>query len=213
VQPNIDDDMMGGGAGAADPRAIFGRASNATADDAAQVRRTITMYRDGFIVDDGPYRRLDDPANRPFLEDLARGITPKELVDEASQESKGVVVGLVDKRNEEYVPEFQSFSGHGTSLGTRQAGGVVFDPAALSEPNFSNANNLTSIQARLGNQRRVLRVPLSATIEQVASLLRSDVDGPFRLVAGFPPKPLEDAAQTVEDAGLKGAQVQVQKAE
>ncbi len=33
----------------------------------------ITMYRSGFTVDDGPYRRLDDPANAPFLENLASG--------------------------------------------------------------------------------------------------------------------------------------------
>ncbi len=34
---------------------------------------TITMYQSGFTVDDGPYRMLDDPANAPFLENLASG--------------------------------------------------------------------------------------------------------------------------------------------
>ncbi len=33
----------------------------------------ITMYRSGFTVDDGPYRRLDDPANAPFLDNLGNG--------------------------------------------------------------------------------------------------------------------------------------------
>jgi SEP domain len=34
---------------------------------------TIYMYRQGFVVDDGPFRRLDDPANETFLKDLAKG--------------------------------------------------------------------------------------------------------------------------------------------
>ena len=33
----------------------------------------IVMYRNGFVVDDGPFRPLDDPANEPFLRDMARG--------------------------------------------------------------------------------------------------------------------------------------------
>lgn len=28
---------------------------------------TITFWRNGFTVDDGPLRRLEDPANAPFL--------------------------------------------------------------------------------------------------------------------------------------------------
>ena len=38
------------------------------------------------------------------------------------------------------------------------------------------------------------------------------IEVPFRIVAGFPPKPLADGNQSVEDAGLKGARVQLQKA-
>lgn len=40
---------------------------------AAAPARTITMYIGGFTVDDGPFRRLDDPANKEFLKDLANG--------------------------------------------------------------------------------------------------------------------------------------------
>lgn len=32
------------------------------------VTHTITFWRNGFSVDDGPLRRLDDPQNAPFLE-------------------------------------------------------------------------------------------------------------------------------------------------
>lgn len=36
-------------------------------------RYTITFYREGFTVNDGPYRARTDPANRPFLEAIERG--------------------------------------------------------------------------------------------------------------------------------------------
>lgn len=35
------------------------------------------MYANGFTVDDGPFRTLEDPANEPFLRDLARGYVTK----------------------------------------------------------------------------------------------------------------------------------------
>ncbi|KAL3821841.1 hypothetical protein ACHAXA_002594 [Cyclostephanos tholiformis] len=96
-------------------------------------RRTITMYRSGFTVDDGPYRRLDDPSNSEFLTSLAGGRIPRELSsnDGGTSSMAEVTVGLVDRRGEEYDPEhhgrggrggsggggFQSFSGEGQSLG------------------------------------------------------------------------------------------------
>ena len=62
-------DARGGGSGLAvqpNPNDIFGRAEN-DEEAAAKVTRKITMYKGGFVVDDGPYRRLDDPANADFL--------------------------------------------------------------------------------------------------------------------------------------------------
>lgn len=184
-----------------------------------------TQYRDGFVVDDGPYRRLDDPANADFLRALAMGRTPRELMEEssgsdssASAGAGNVVVGLVDKRGEEYVETFRSFSGQGTSLGsTAEAAPTssVFDPATLPEspPAVDESQPTTSIAVRLLNgQRRVIRINLSSTVADLARHLRAEAGSDrFRLAAGFPPKPLEDPNATVEAAGLKGAQVSMQK--
>jgi UBX domain-containing protein 1 len=181
-------------------------------------RRTITMYRDGFVVDDGPYRRLDDPNNAEFLRSLAQGRTPAELLSDGG-ESGNVTVGLIDKRKEEYIEQFQSFSGAGATLGgtsssaaTGNTAGAVVDPSTLPEPPETDTSRpTTSIQVRLPNgQRKVIKVNLEASVLQFAAHLRSNVDAPFRLVSGFPPKPLEDLDATVEAAGLKGAQVSVQ---
>lgn len=173
------------------------------------------QYRDGFTVDDGPYRRLDDPDNAEFLRSLAMGRTPRELTEE---EGGNIVVGLVDKRSQDYEEKFQSFSGTGASLGTTtrtaNAGGV-FDPATLPPAvETTAATATTNIAVRLLNgKRKVVSIALTATVTDLAAHLRDEADGvPFRLVAGFPPKPLEDATATIADAGLKGAQVSMQKA-
>ena len=191
---------------------VFGLAEQAGADDSSQVRRTITMYRDGFVVDDGPFRRLDDPSNGPFLRSLATGQTPQELLSEA--EGGDVMVGLVDKRNEEYVEQFRSFSGQGAALGSSAVTGNTVDPSELPEPTEADASRpTTSIAVRLPDgKRKVVKINLDSSVLQLAAHLRSSVDGPFRLVSGFPPKPIEDFSATVEAAGLKGAQVQIQKA-
>jgi UBX domain-containing protein 1 len=212
VEPKHDEDDTGG---ASNRDSVFNLAEQAGSDEPAQVRRTITMYLDGFVVDDGAYRRLDDPANADFLRSLAQGRTPAELVDHGVDAS--VTVGLIDKRREEYVEEFQSFSGEGATLGAVAVSGNTVDPASLPEAvPVDPARPFTSIQVRLPNgQRKVIKIQLDATVLQLAAhikpLLESDA-APFRLVSGFPPKPLEDFEATVEAAGLKGAQVQIQTA-
>merc|ERR1711865_1224784 len=112
------------------------------------------MYRDGFLVDDGPYRRLDDPANAEFLRYLARGQTPRELLAASSADAAegtgprtgNITVGLVDKRKEDYVETFRSFSGGGTTLGTSTTSSTaasdgdtaaatgIYDPTAVVPP-------------------------------------------------------------------------------
>jgi len=222
VLPNSDDDNDASSS-------IFRQAGQATADD-GPVRRTITMYRDGFTVDDGPYRRLDDPNNAEFLSSLARGVTPREL----SEGGEDVTVGLVDKRGEEYDPSaapsgggggggFQSFSGAGNSLGTatsssgggESSNGVFVPDASATAPTLDASRPSTSIQVRLLNGKRlVVKVNLDASVSSLGEHI--DANGastePYVLVSGYPPRPLTDLGQSIESAGLKGAQVMQKKA-
>ena len=78
----------------------------------------MTVYRNGFTVDNGPFRALDDPENAEFLQDMAQGVVPREL--EAG--AKGPVnVSLVDKRGEDYekppAPSYVAYSGAGQTVG------------------------------------------------------------------------------------------------
>lgn len=221
VEPNADDSAA---LAAPSSDSIFNLAEAAGSAGAEEeeetLRRTITMYRDGFVVDDGPYRRLDDPQNADFLRSLARGQTPSELLSES--QGGNITVGLVDKRKEDYVETFRSFSGAGQSLGAAAspagspAADGVLDPSALPAVSEDGANT-TSIAVRmLDGKRKVIKIALSCTVEQLAAraVLASNttIDVPFRMVTGFPPKPLLLLQQTIEEAGLKGAQVQLQKA-
>jgi len=183
-------------------------------------------------VDNGPYRRLDDATNAEFLRDLARGQTPRELLADpgtggtaadgtgTAANAGNVTVGLVDKRKEEYVEEFRSFSGQGASLGSAAAAAgdpSVFDPVtiAASTAAASAAQEgaaQTSIQVRLpSGQRHVVRIALDATVADLAAAVvgTTGEQARFQLVAGFPPKPLPEPTATIQNAGLEGAQVSV----
>ena len=168
-------------------------------------------------MDDGPYRRLDDPANGDFLRAIAMGRTPRELIPEEG--GGDVTVGLVDKRNEDYVETFRSFSGAGNALGAGSASSSAsgtFDPATLPSPppSVDAGRPSTSIAVRLLNgKRQVVKINLDATVQDLAAHLVPHAESnAFRMVAGFLPKPLTDPSATIEAAGLKGAQVSMQKA-
>jgi UBX domain-containing protein 1 len=203
--------------------AIFQRAEQggSNADENDTRRRVITMYRDGFTVDDGPYRRLDDPSNRDFLSSLARGVTPRELMSD-SVDGGEISVGLVDKRNEDYVETFQSFSGVGQSLGVSSlsVSGVI-DPrntpiAESPSVPADKVSKLTSIQIRLlSGKRLVVKLPLNAPVQAlVREILVSGDAGsePFVLMGGFPPRQVTDLSNTIENAGLAGSSVTQKKA-
>ena len=208
-----------------DRDAVFGRAEqdqDDNDDDEAttqQQRRRITMYRDGFVVDDGSFRRLNDPANAEFLRALAQGTTPRELEGERH-------VGLIDRRNDDYVEVILPFAGTGTTLGGRQLQSIdgIIDPTTFPSEEtititeeMNNTTNtitrMTTIAVRLMNgQRRIVTLPVTSTIWDLAIQLKDTTlpltqQQPFTLVAGFPPTPLTDLTKTIQDAGLLGAQV------
>ena len=189
------------------------------------------MYRSGFTVDNGPYRLLSDPSNSEFLTSLARGMVPRELQQDSGDGE--VMVGLVDRRGEEYDPEkhrresdnvasgggdeFQSFSGEGQSLGastaSSQNGGVI-DPThpnnTLSPPPVDPSKPMTSIAIRLPNGKRlVVKLNTCDSVSAIGQHIGQSVEGRYVLTSGYPPRTVENLDESVEAAGLKGAQVGV----
>jgi len=75
-----------------------------TQDATAPRVHTIIFYRNGvFTVDDGPPRRVDDPANAAFFDAIAKGGCAAEL--DPGQGAAPVTVNLLRKEEEYKEPE------------------------------------------------------------------------------------------------------------
>ncbi|KAL4147250.1 hypothetical protein PRNP1_011006 [Phytophthora ramorum] len=213
--------VIGPGGGDDHVANIIGRAQQdaraaAAAGESTQPRHIITFYREGFTVNDGPYRARSDAANRPFLEALERGHVPQEL--EGENRNEPVEISLVDKREEDYVappaPAYTAFSGEGQTMGsaTYAAEAVIQGDAASAErPVIDDKKPTTTLQIRLHNGQRLREtLNLNHTIRDLHAIIQLNNAGalPYTLLAGFPPRPVSsDLAQTIEQAGLKGAAV------
>lgn len=72
----------------------------------------ITLYSNGFVVGDGPFRPYDAPESQQFMKELNEGYVPQEV---RGQYKGGVDVGLEDKRKEAYrpptPPKYVAYSG------------------------------------------------------------------------------------------------------
>jgi hypothetical protein len=76
---------------------------------------TITVYKNGFTVDGGSLRTLDDPNTTAFFRAVARGRVPRLLScrkahSEELEEAGILAIDLVDKRKEDYVKPERTFS-------------------------------------------------------------------------------------------------------
>lgn len=81
-------------------RLLSGESLSAAPQRPENVMHNITFWRNGFTVDDGPLRRLDDPANASFLQSISNSECPKEL--EPADRRIQVHVNLM-RREEDYI--------------------------------------------------------------------------------------------------------------
>ncbi|KAK9689597.1 hypothetical protein RND81_09G070300 [Saponaria officinalis] len=187
------------------------------------VIHTITFWRNGFTVDDGPLRRIDDEANASFLESIKNSECPKEL--EPKDRKTKVHVNLT--RRDEDCPEPKkpqiSFRGVGRTLGTSssvpsESSAVAAATALNTAPSpvmglvVDDKLPSTSIQLRLADgTRMVSRFNYHHTIRDIHAFINASRPGrvgAYTLqLMGFPPKPLTDLDQTIEQAGLANSVV------
>lgn len=98
------------------------------------VTRVLTLYANGFTVDDGPLRRFDDPTNEEFLADVNRGVVPKEM---EQPDIGDVSITLVDRKGTDYDRKR-----HGGG-GTRGRGGVAGSSGVVLGGRSASNNNST----------------------------------------------------------------------
>ena len=61
----------------------------------------LVVYKNGFILDNGPFRDRSLPENEDFMEQVERGVIPHELMDKGIN-SLGIL--LINRKNEIYRP-------------------------------------------------------------------------------------------------------------
>ncbi|CAI5974833.1 unnamed protein product [Closterium sp. NIES-64] len=220
----------GGGAGA---EAVTGQGQGqeAMAGEGGRrvVRHTVTFYLNGFTVDEGPLRQLQDPANAAFLKSiLERGECPREL--QSADPNEDVELNLL-RNNSQWTPppepKYVAFSGQGRTLGDAAAASDAQappQPPAAAAPAATGPTNpqapagglqvdesqpVTSIQVRLADGTRlVARFNHAHTVAHIRAFIDAARPGGsagrrYSLqTMGFPPKRLEDESQTIAAAGL-----------
>lgn len=204
----------GGGGGVFDN--IVKQASSSSADGAPPASGVegvkITLYKNGFTVNDGPIRDVTTPENILFLQTLDRGEVPVEL----AVKGRNLDVSLEDKREEEYIPPaYTAFSG-GNSLGSSSSStssAYTFSPEMMAGADLSAVDEtqpVTTLQIRTHNGKKIrIKINQSATVLELAATISRDAgaSSAFVLSSGFPPADITDAMLTIKDAGLIGAAV------
>ncbi|CAK7351509.1 unnamed protein product [Dovyalis caffra] len=187
------------------------------------VVHNIVFWTNGFTVNDGPLRTLDDPENASFLESIRKSECPKEL--EPADRRSSVHVNLIRRDQNCPEPEKQrhvAFQGVGRTLGSSSAPPAT-EPTADSAPlNSAPAPSMglvvdealpsTSIQLRLADgTRMVAHFNNTHTVNDIRSFIDASRPGGaqnYQLqLMGFPPKLLTDPTQTIEQAGLANSVV------
>lgn len=202
-------------------RLLSGETPSAAPQQPEPEVHTITFWTNGFTVNDGPLRMLEDPQNASFLESIRNSECPEEL--KPARGRAPVQVSLVRKM-EEYPIKKQrqaAFAGVGRTLGSTTS--AEDTTATISAPTNAAPTPFvglvvddtlpsTSIQLRLGDgTRMVSRFNLHHTVSNIRSFIDASRPGGPRayqlLTMGFPPKQLNDLNQTIQEAGLANSVV------
>lgn len=172
----------------------------------------VTVYRNGFVINDGPFRPTSDPLNKKFMDEVSQGRCPAELQGD-SQEP--VHVELSDKHTEDYKepppPAYTAFSGAGNSLGGSSSAAAAAAPVQADAGSVAvdDSKPKTKIQIRFHDgSRKAQEFNEDHTVGELRRFVQQCVGGQaMTIMGGFPPKPLTDDSATIKAAGLMGAAI------
>ncbi|EEA07313.1 UBX domain-containing protein [Cryptosporidium muris RN66] len=170
----------------------------------------VILYNNGFILDNGEFRSLDDTKNLEFVRDIKNSIAPEELRGNLVG-NQPLQVALDDRSSETYtIPTkpLEIFGGSGSSLSEAKilSSSLNVNPNAVLTTVVDESKPITTLQFRFHNgQRKVFKFNEDQTIADIHNVFMecAPVDGEYYLTFGFPPKKIElNLGTTIKDAGL-----------
>ena len=175
--------------------------------DKTKNKLKLSLYKNGFIMDNGEFRNKNEPANKKFMEEIEKGYIPNELV------KKGITdlgIEMDDHRDENYEPpkeekKFQAFTGLGKSISSVNTQGLHIDKNASS--NVDKTKPTCKVNIRLFNGEVVSEdFNLNQTLQDVINFVKKKSgSNNFSLLDGFPPRPLTTYNKTIQELHLEGS--------
>lgn len=175
--------------------------------DKTKNKLKLSLYKNGFIVDNGEFRNKNEPANKKFMEEIEKGYIPNELV------KKGITdlgIEMDDHRDENYEPpkeekKFQAFTGLGKSISSVNTEGLHVNKNATS--NVDRSKPTCKVNIRLFNGEVVSEdFNLNQTLQDVINFVKKKSgSNNFSLLDGFPPRPLTAYNKTIKELDLEGS--------
>lgn len=175
--------------------------------DKTKNKLKLSIYKNGFIMDNGEFRNKSDPANKKFMDEIEKGYIPNELV------KKGITdlgIEMDDHRDENYEPpkeekKFQAFTGLGKSISSVNTEGLHVNKNATS--NVDRSKPSCKVNIRLFNGEVVSEdFNLNQTLQDVINFVKKKSgSNNFSLLDGFPPRPLTGYNKTIQELHLEGS--------
>jgi UBX domain-containing protein 1 len=175
--------------------------------DKTKNKLKLSLYKNGFILDNGEFRNKNEPANKKFMEEIEKGYIPNELV------KKGITdlgIEMDDHRDENYEPpkeekKFQAFTGLGKSISSVNTEGLHVNKNATS--NVDRSKPTCKVNIRLFNGEVVSEdFNLNQTLQDVINFVKKKSgSNNFSLLDGFPPRPLTTYNKTIQELHLEGS--------
>ncbi len=168
----------------------------------------LKVYKNGFIVDDGPFRPLTKPENQKFMDEVKKGYIPKELVDKGYKDL-GIALDNSQEK-EDYEPpkeekKFEAFTGKGKSLGNVDTSNLKINKGASF--NVDKTKPVCKINIRLFNGELISEeFNTTNTLQDIFNFVtKASGSNKFSLLDGFPPRPLTEFNKTIEQLKLAGS--------
>lgn len=179
---------------------------------------SITVYSNGFCINDGTFRSFDVEANREYLKSIREGTATQDLAQYAKNGE--VSVALTDKSNEKFHDDSSTvtpteptlFVGQGRTLGSSTATSITTKPPTSStatttiEVPVNTDEPTTTLQFRFHDGTRIRQTfNVTSTVGDVFDFVTraADIPGGYDLVTGFPGKPIrEPLDKSLKECGL-----------